>query len=210
MSITINAVKRDAKGTGASRRLRRAGNVPGVVYGGHKDAVSIELNHKELFLEFRHEAFHASILDLVLDGKKESVLLRDYQLHPVRNTIQHIDFQRVSTTEKIHVKVPFHFINQDVAPGVKLGGGIVAHIFTEADVSCLAKDLPEFIEVDVANLEMGHAIHLSEIKLPKGVEFVQLAHGDDAAVVSIAKTRGGVSDTAGTSDTAEAPEATEE
>jgi large subunit ribosomal protein L25 len=206
MSITINAVKRDAKGTGASRRLRRAGNVPGVVYGGEKEAVSIELNHKELFLEFRHEAFHASILDLVLDGKKESVLLRDYQLHPVRNTIQHIDFQRVSTTEKIHVKVPFHFINQDVAPGVKLGGGIVAHIFTEADVSCLAKDLPEFIEVDVANLEMGHSIHLSEIKLPKGVEFVQLTHGDDVAIASIAKTRGGVADAADTAGEAEAAE----
>ena len=201
MSIEINAVKRDVKGTGASRRLRRAGNVPGVVYGGGKDAVTIELNHKELFLQFRHEAFHASILDLNLDGKKESVLLRDYQMHPVRNTIQHIDFQRVSTTEKIHVKVPFHFINADVAPGVKLGGGIVAHIATEADVSCLAKDLPEFIEVDLANLEMGHSVHLSQIKLPKGVEFVQLAHGNDAAVAAIAKTRGSVSD-----DAAEATE----
>lgn len=196
MSISINAVKRDVKGTGASRRLRRAGNVPGVVYGGGQEATPIELNHKDLFMQFRHEAFHASILDLVLDGKKESVLLRDYQLHPVRNTIQHIDFQRVSATEKIHVKVPFHFINADVAPGVKLSGGIVAHIMTEADVSCLAKDLPEFIEVDVATLEMGHSIHLSQIKLPKGVEFVQLAHNDDAAVASIAKTRGGVSDAA--------------
>jgi len=175
--------------------------VPGVVYGGGKDAITIELNHKELFLQFRHEAFHASILDLNLDGKKESVLLRDYQMHPVRNTIQHIDFQRVSTTEKIHVKVPFHFINADVAPGVKLGGGIVAHILTEADVSCLAKDLPEFIEVDLANLEMGHSVHLSQIKLAKGVEFVQLAHGNDAAVAAIAKTRGGVSD-----DAAEATE----
>ncbi len=201
MSIEIKAIKRDVKGTGASRRLRRAGNVPGVVYGGGKDAVTIELNHKELFLQFRHEAFHASILDLNLDGKKESVLLRDYQMHPVRNTIQHIDFQRVSTTEKIHVKVPFHFINADVAPGVKLGGGIVAHIATEADVSCLAKDLPEFIEVDLANLEMGHSVHLSQIKLPKGVEFVQLAHGNDAAVAAIAKTRGSVSD-----DAAEATE----
>lgn len=203
MSIEIKAVKRDVKGTGASRRLRRAGNVPGVVYGGDKDAVTIELNHKELFLQFRHEAFHASILDLNLDGKKESVLLRDYQLHPVRNTIQHIDFQRVSTTEKIHVKVPFHFINADVAPGVKLGGGIVAHIATEADVSCLAKDLPEFIEVDLANLEMGHSVHLSQIKLPKGVEFVQLSHGNDAAVAAIAKTRGSVSDSA--ADAAETP-----
>ncbi len=206
MTIEIKAVKRDAKGTGASRRLRHAGSVPGVVYGAGKEAVTIELNAKELFLEFRHEAFHASVLDLNLEGKKESVLLRDFQMHPVRNTIQHVDFQRVSATEKIHVKVPFHFINADVAPGVKLGGGIVAHIFTEADVSCLAKDLPEFIEVDVAALEMGHSIHLSQINLPKGVTFVQLAHGDDAAVVSIAKTRGGVSDAA--TDTAEAaPEA---
>lgn len=196
MSIEINAVKRDVKGTGASRRLRRAGNVPGVVYGGGKDAVNLEINHKELFLQFRHEAFHASILNLILDGKKESVLLRDYQMHPVRNTIQHIDFQRVSATEKIHVKVPFHFMNAEIAPGVKLGGGIVAHVLTEAEVSCLPKDLPEFVEVDLANLEIGHSVHLSQIKLPKGVEFVQLAHGNDAAVASIAKTRGSVSDDA--------------
>ncbi len=204
MTIEISAVKRDAKGTGASRRLRRAGAVPGVLYGGGKEALAIELNAKELFLQFRREAFHASVLNLNLEGKKENVLLRDFQMHPVRNTIQHIDFQRVSATEKIHVKVPFHFINADVAPGVKLGGGIVAHIQTEADVSCLAKDLPEFIEVDVANLEMGHSIHLSQIKLPKGVEFVQLAHGDDAAVASIAKTRGGVADAAAAEETPEA------
>ena len=193
MAIEINAAKRDAKGTGASRRLRRAGTVPGVIYGGGKDAFAIELDYKELFMQFRHEAFHASVLSLNLDGKKENVLLRDFQMHPVRNTIQHIDFQRVSDTEKIHVKVPFHFVNADVAPGVKLAGGIVAHILTEADISCLAKNLPEFIEVDVATLEMGHSLHLSQIKLPKGVEFVQLAHGEDAAVASIAKTRGAAS-----------------
>ena len=193
MSISINAVKRDVKGTGASRRARRAGNVPGVVYGGGKDAVKLEMNHKELFLQFRHEAFHASILDLILDGKKESVLLRDYQMHPVRNTIQHIDFQRVSANEKIHVRVPFHFMHEDTAPGVKIGGGIVAHILTEAEVSCLPKDLPEFIEVDLAALEIGQSVHLSQITLPKGVEFVALAHDNDAAVAAIAKTRGGVS-----------------
>ncbi len=192
MTIEINAKARQAQGTGASRRLRRAGNVPGIVYGGGKDAVSIELNHKELFLEFRHEAFHSSILNLNLDGKKEQVLLRDYQLHPVRNDIAHIDFQRVSATEKIHVKVPFHFVNQDIAPGVKLQHGVVNHVMTEADVSCLAKNLPEFIEVDLAELTAGHSIHLSQIKLPKGVEFVQLAHGDDAAVASIPTPRGGV------------------
>ena len=196
MEISIKAVKRDVKGTGASRRLRRAGNVPGVVYGGGQEAISLDLNHKELFLEFRHEAFHSSVLSLVVDGKKESVLLRDYQMHPVRNTIQHVDFQRVSATEKIHVKVPFHFINADIAPGVKTGGGIVAHILTEGDVSCLAKDLPEFIEVDLAKLEMGQSVHLSEIKLPKGVEFVQLAHDNDAAVAAIAKTRGAAADDA--------------
>ncbi|CAN1528988.1 50S ribosomal protein L25/general stress protein Ctc [Methylophilaceae bacterium] len=208
MTIEIKAVKRDAKGTGASRRLRHAGSVPGVVYGAGKEAVTILVDAKELFLEFRHEAFHASVLDLNLDGKKESVLLRDFQMHPVRNTIQHVDFQRVSATEKIHVKVPFHFINADIAPGVKLSGGIVAHIFTEAEVSCLAKDLPEFIEVDVAKLEMGHAIHFSEIALPKGVTFVQLAHGTDAAVVSIAKTRGSVSEATAETTEAAAPAAT--
>ena len=209
MSISINAVKRDVKGTGASRRARRAGNVPGVVYGGGLPAVNLELNHKELFLQFRHEAFHASILDLILDGKKESVLLRDYQMHPVRNTIQHMDFQRVSANEKIHVKVPFHFLHEDTAPGVKIGGGIVAHIMTEAEVSCLPKDLPEFIEVDVGALELGDSVHLSQINLPKGVEFVALAHGNDAAVASIAKTRGGVSDDAGEAEATPAAPAAE-
>ncbi len=185
MSIQINAVKRDVKGTGASRRARRAGNVPGVVYGAGKDAVNLELNHKDLFLQFRHEAFHASILDLIVDGKKESVLLRDYQMHPVRNTIQHIDFQRVSATEKIHVKVPFHFINEDIAPGVKLGGGIISHVLTEVEVSCLPKNLPEFIEVDLGNLEVGENIHLSEVKLPKDVELVQLVQGTDATIATV-------------------------
>ena len=204
MQIEINAKKREAQGTGASRRLRRSGNVPGIVYGGGKDAVNIEVNHKDLFLQFRHEAFHASILDLILDGKKEQVLLRDYQMHPVRNDIQHIDFQRVSASEKIHVKVPFHFTNAEVAPGVKLAHGVVTHVMTEADVSCLPKNLPEFIEVDLSKLEAGHSIHLSELKLPKGVEFVQLAHGDDAAVASIPVPRGGV---AAEEEEAAAPEA---
>ena len=206
MSISINAVKRDVKGTGASRRARRAGNVPGVVYGGGQVAVNLEMNLKELFLQFRHEAFHASILDLILDGKKESVLLRDYQMHPVRNTIQHIDFQRVSANEKVHVRIPFHFMHEDTAPGVKIGGGIVAHIMTEAEVSCLPKDLPEFIEVDLAALELGDSVHLSQISLPKGVEFVALAHGNDAAVAAIAKTRGGISD----DDATDTPASTEE
>lgn len=207
MQIEIKASKREGKGTGASRRLRRAGSVPGVVYGAGKEAIPVQFDQKALFLQFRHEAFHASILTLDLDGKKEQVLLRDYQLHPVRNTIQHIDFQRVSATEKIHVKVPFHFINEDLAPGVKLGGGLVAHILTEAEVSCLPKDLPEYIEVDLANLEAGHSIHLSEIKMPAGTEFVQLSHGTDAAVVSIAKPRGGAGEEEADEASGEAPAA---
>jgi len=189
MQIEIKANKRESHGTGASRRMRSAGRVPGILYGASKEAVSLELELKALFLQFRHEAFHSSILVLDLDGKKEQVLLRDYQMHPVRNTIQHIDFQRVSATEKIHVKVPLHFINADVAPGVKLGGGIVAHVLTEVDISCLPKDLPEYLEVDLQNLEVGHSIHLSEIKTPAGVEFVQ-AHGTDPVAATITKPRG--------------------
>jgi large subunit ribosomal protein L25 len=189
MKIEINATKRDVKGTGASRRLRHAGSIPGILYGGGKDPVSLDLEHKSLFLQFRHEAFHASILTLNLEGSKESVLLRDYQMHPVRNTIQHIDFQRVNENEKIHVKVPFHFVNAEVSPGVKLNGGIVAHIMTEANISCLPKNLPEFIEVDLAALDIGQSIHLSQIQVAEGVEFVQLSHGNDAAVASVAKPR---------------------
>jgi large subunit ribosomal protein L25 len=177
------------KGTGASRRLRHAGSIPGILYGGGKDPVSLDLEHKSLFLQFRHEAFHASILTLNLEGSKESVLLRDYQMHPVRNTIQHIDFQRVNENEKIHVKVPFHFVNAEVSPGVKLNGGIVSHIMTEANISCLPKNLPEFIEVDLAALDIGQSIHLSQIQVAEGVEFVQLSHGNDAAVASVAKPR---------------------
>lgn len=206
MSINIKAVPRDVKGTSASRRLRRDGKVPGVVYGGESPAVPLLFDHKELFMEFRHEAFHASILNLEVDGKKQDVLLRDYQLHPVRNTIQHVDFQRVSATQKIHVKVPFHFINADTCPGVKTGGGIVGHILNEAEVSCLPKALPEFIEVDLGNLELGESIHLSEITLPEGVEFVQLSHGADPAVSSINKPRAAVVDEEVTATTDEAVE----
>ena len=116
MKIEINAVLRESKGTGASRRLRHEGKVPGVLYGGKDDVKSIELNAKDLFMQFKHEAFHASILTLNLDGKKESVLLRDYQMHPVRNNIQHIDLQRIDENKKLSVKIPFHFLNEDVAP----------------------------------------------------------------------------------------------
>lgn len=190
MTIEINANKRELQGTSASRRLRHTGRIPGVVYGAGKDAAAIDLDHKQIYFLLKNEAFHASILSLAIDGKKEQVLLRDYQVHPYKQQVLHIDFQRISQTEKIHMKVPLHFANAENCPGVKLSHGIASHIMTEADVSCLAKNLPEFIEVDLGNLQAGQSVHLSEIKLPKGVEFVDLIHGHDHAVATIVVPRG--------------------
>jgi large subunit ribosomal protein L25 len=192
MKIEISATPRTIQGTGASRRLRRAGRVPGVVYGGGKDAAAIELDHKEIFFKLKNESFHASVLTLNLGGKKEQVLLRDYQMHPFRPVVMHADFQRVNPKEKIHMKVPLHFVNADIAPGVKLSHGIASHIITEVDVVCLPKDLPEFIEVDLANLAAGHSIHLSELKLAKGIELVALSKGEDLAVATITIPRGAI------------------
>ena len=189
MKIEINAKERKLKGTGASRRLRHEGTTPGILYGGVKDAISLEIDTKELFMQFRHEAFHASILTLNLEGKKESVILRDFQMHPVRNNIQHIDFQRINENEKISVKVPFHFINEETAPGVKLEGGLVSHIMTEIDISCLPKDLPQYIEVDLGELAMGESIHLSEVTVPEGVELTSLTDENDPAITSISKPK---------------------
>ena len=189
MKIEISAKERKSKGTGASRRLRHAGTTPGVLYGGVKDAISLEIDSKELFMQFRHEAFHASILTLNLEGKKESVILRDFQMHPVRNNIQHIDFQRINVKEKISVKVPFHFINEDTAPGVKIEGGLVSHIMTEIDISCLPNDLPQYIEVDLGGLAMGDSIHLSQVKAPEGVELTALTEDNDPAITSISKPK---------------------
>ena len=189
MKIEINAKERKSKGTGASRRLRHEGTTPGILYGGVKDSISLEIDTKELFMQFRHEAFHASILTINLEGKKESVILRDFQMHPVRNNIQHIDFQRINENEKISVKVPFHFINEETAPGVKIEGGLVSHIMTEIDISCLPKDLPQYIEVDLGELAMGESIHLSEITVPEGVELTSLTDENDPAITSISKPK---------------------
>ena len=185
MKIAINAETRKVQGTGASRRLRRADKVPGIIYGGGKDATVIEINHNELYHKLKQEAFHASILDMTLDGKSEQVLLRDVQMHAWKQNVLHVDFQRIAADQKIHMKVPLHFINADVAPGVKVSSGIVSHIINELDISCLPKDLPEFIEVDLKDLAAGHSIHLSNLKLPAGVEAVALHRGDDQSVATI-------------------------
>ena len=189
MKIEITANERALKGTGASRRLRHSGKTPGILYGGKDEAKSIELDSKELMMKFKHEAFHASILALNIDGKSEKVLLRDYQLHPVRDNILHIDFQRIDENKKLSVKIPFHFMNQEISPGVKLEGGIVSHIMVDVDILCLPKDLPTYIEVDLINLSIGDSIHLSEIKVPEGVELTGLSEENDPIITSISKPK---------------------
>ena len=169
MKIEVSAQLRKTQGTGASRRLRRAGKVPGIVYGGKSEAATIELEHASLFQQLRKEAFHASILSLDIEGKKEDVLLRAVNMHPWRLQIDHIDFQRVSADQKIHMKVPLHFVNAEISPGVKESGGVVSHVLAELDISCLPADLPGFIEVDLAQLAIGHSVHVADVKMPKGV-----------------------------------------
>ncbi len=190
MKIEINATSRKAQGTGASRRLRKTGRVPGIIYGNGEPAL-IEIDHNNLYYSLRNEAFHASILTLDLDSKKEQVLLRDFQMHPFRQQVLHIDFQRVDANKRIHMKMPLHFINADIAPGVKLGGGIINHVLNELDISCLPNDLPEFIEVDLAGLDLGHSIHVSDIKLPKSVQIAGHHHSGDA-VATVQVPRGAV------------------
>jgi large subunit ribosomal protein L25 len=184
MKIEIKAELRSLQGTGASRRLRRTEMVPGVLYGGGKEATAIQMGHKDLFINLKKEAFHASILDLEVGGEKTQVLLRDYQMHPFQQRVLHVDFQRVAADKKIHMKVPLHFINAEISPGVKVAGGIVQHVMNELEISCLPKDLPEFIEVDLANIQAGHSLHLSTVTLPPGVEAV-VPKGEDPTVATV-------------------------
>jgi large subunit ribosomal protein L25 len=185
VKIEIKAVNRTVEGKGASRRLRRAGRVPGILYGATESAQPIELDHNELFYKLKLEAFHASILDMSLDGKKLQVLLRDTQWHPFKQQVAHVDFQRIAPDQKIHMKVPLHFKNAETSPGVKTAGGVVNHVMNEVDIVCLPADLPEFIEVDLANLQAGHSIHVSEVTLPQGVALTNRVKMDDPPVATI-------------------------
>ncbi|MDP2794464.1 MAG: 50S ribosomal protein L25/general stress protein Ctc [Sulfurisoma sp.] len=190
MQIEFNANKRELQGTSASRRLRRASRVPGILYGGTAQPQSIEFDHNELFQHLRKEAFYSSVLTINLDGAKEMCLLRDVQRHAYRQLILHVDFQRIDATHVIHQKVPLHFVNADIAPGIKLSGGMVQHVMTEVDVKCLPKDLPAFIEVDLKDLAGGASIHVTQLKLPAGVEAI-LHKGEDPVVASIVVRGGG-------------------
>ncbi len=190
MQIEFNAKQREAQGTGASRRLRNAGRVPGIIYGGSVAPQSIEIDHNEIFQHLRKEAFYSSVLTMNLAGKKELCLLRDVQRHPFRQLILHVDFQRIDASHAIHQKVPLHFINADVCPGVKLSGGMVSHVMTDIDVKCLPNDLPSFIEVDLKDLASGHSLHVSHLTLPAGVEVV-LHKGEDPVVATVVVRGGG-------------------
>jgi len=170
--MKVIAFPRKEQGTGASRRLRIAGQTPAIVYGGTTAPLNIALDHNALYHALKKEAFHSSILDLEIEGKVEQVLLRDFQVHAYKQLVLHVDFQRVDASQKIHVKVPLHFVNADVSPAVKLASGIISHVMTELDISCLPKDLPEFVSVDLAKLEVGHSIHLADLQLPNGVTAV--------------------------------------
>ncbi len=186
----ITAEPRSAKGTGASRRLRRAGKVPAILYGAGKPPTMIALDHSVMWQHLHNERFHTAILTVRLGEQSDQAVLRDWQMHPYKPEILHIDLQRISATEKIHMKVPLHFVGEDVAPGVKQEGGIVSHLMTEVDVTCLPHQLPEFLTVDLSKLGIGDSVHLSDIPLPEGVQITALAHGgDDLAVATIVAPR---------------------
>lgn len=164
------ATTRKLHGTGASRRLRHENKVPGIVYGGEGEPVSIQIDHNPLFHALRVEAFHSSILEMELDGAAERVLLRDVQWHPFRQQIRHIDFQRVSAGKAIHTYVPFHFLNAELSPAVKLSGALINHPMVDVEISCLPRHLPEFIAIDLSEIKVGDSIHLSDVTFPEGVK----------------------------------------
>ena len=183
------AFERAMQGTGASRRLRNTGKTPGIVYGGEGQPQLIELDHNALWHALKKEAFHSSILEMELAGKTSKVLLRDVQMHPFKQLVQHIDFQRVDAKTKLHMKVPVHYVKAEESDAVKFEHCVVNPVLTELDISCFPGDLPEFIEVDLSGLKKGTSLHLSDIKLPKGVSAI--LHGKkDPVLVSVVATKG--------------------
>ncbi|MDR3212695.1 MAG: 50S ribosomal protein L25/general stress protein Ctc [Azoarcus sp.] len=182
MTINFKATRRELQGSSASRRLRRAGQVPGIIYGGGQDATPVALDHNDLFHLLKKEAFHSSLLTAELADGKETVVLRNTQWHPYKQQVLHIDFQRIDAKQAIHIKVPLHFVNGEISPAVKLSGCLISHVMTEVDIKCLPGDLPEYITVDLSTLEEGHALHVSHLPLPKGVELVHHGEGDPVVV----------------------------
>ena len=188
--MEFNATSRSVQGSSASRRLRRAGRVPAIVYGGSEQALNIELDHNEIFHALRKEQFHASVLDMKLEGKTHSVLLRNVQWHSYKQQVLHVDFQRVDAKHIIHTKVPLHFLNAETSPAVKLSAAVITHVLTELEIECLPANLPQFIEVDLAKLIAGASVHLADIKMPVGVKYLHHG-GDENPLVASATVPGG-------------------
>ena len=190
--FVLDAQIRKDEGKGASRRLRRQGLVPAIIYGGKKQPQNIAIEFKELIKHLENEAFYSHIITVNVDGKTEDAILKDLQRHPAKAEIFHADFLRVSKNQKFTTNVPLHFVNEESAKGVKLQGGVISHSMTQLEISCLPADLPEYIEVDLADIEIGQIVHISDLKLPNGVESVALAHGDDhdLPVAAINKPKG--------------------
>ncbi|MBE9609228.1 50S ribosomal protein L25/general stress protein Ctc [Chitinilyticum piscinae] len=190
MTFDINAQSRPAQGTGASRRLRKAGRLPAVVYGGSKDAVGVSLDHNEMYYTLQDEKFHTSLINLSIDGATEQVLLRAVQYHPFKQQVLHVDFQRVDNETKVEIKVPLHFTNADSSVGVKMQGGTVSYALNDVLVRVAASKVPDFVEVDLSKLEASHPnVHLSDLKLPEGAELVSLLRGNDLAVAILNKAK---------------------
>jgi large subunit ribosomal protein L25 len=178
-SFELTAEPRTDVGKGASRRLRRDGRIPGILYGSDKDPIMVSFDHDDLAHRLEYEAFFSHILTINVGGSSENVVLKDLQRHPFKRSIIHVDFQRINEKEELTMRVPLHFLNEEKCPGVKTGGGVISHIMTDVEIACLPKDLPEYIEVDMGALELGDAVHLGELVLPSGVEIVSLRHGGD-------------------------------
>src|SRR5208337_334360 len=187
-SFELVAEFRDTQGKGASRRLRRDGKVPAILYGGHLEARALTLSHQKLAIMLENERVYSTILNLRVGEETQAAILKDVQRHPFKNAIVHIDFQRVEENEKIRMSIPLHFKGEAVSPGVKSQGGIVSHMRNDVEITCLPKDLPEFIEVDISGLSLNESIHLSQLKIPDGVQLTELAK-EDAAVVAIHSPR---------------------
>ncbi|WP_198245282.1 50S ribosomal protein L25/general stress protein Ctc [methane-oxidizing endosymbiont of Gigantopelta aegis] len=185
------AESRDTTGRSAAKAARRQGKVPAVIYGGGGESINLMLKHGDLLKHLDREAVYSSILNIEIDGRKEKVLLKDLQRHPAKPIVLHADFLRVDATHKVRMHVPVHFLNEEKCKGVKLGG-VVSHVMVDVEVSCLIADLPEFIEVDLLDLDIGESLHLSNLVLPEGVEIPELAQGPDhdLVVVQVIKTRG--------------------
>ena len=191
----VNAESRTDQGKGASRRLRHAGKIPAIIYGGKGQPAALAMNHQKLLLLVDNEKFYSSIITLDVDGKKQEAIVKDVQMHPAKNAIVHIDLQRVLEDQPIRLHLPIHFLNEASSPGVKVQGGTVSHMRTDIEISCLPKDLPEAIEVDLGAMSLNDSVKLSDLKLPPGVTIPELAHGHDAPVVVIHAPRVEVEET---------------